>query len=149
MFVPPPGLLSMTTGTPRISCMPPVSSRAVISAAPPGDAGTIIRIALFGKAASAAVALRKGGALRPIAPANLTSRLREITSRDIMTPVRSDSVGGLYRSRTATLHDWRPNAVHVPGVSLDRPHAATAVAVISTINSGRFNAATVTNVDTG
>src|SRR5437870_2376226 len=53
MLPPPPGLFSTTAGWLRLACKPVAISRATTSFEPPGVNGTMMRIALVGKRASA------------------------------------------------------------------------------------------------
>src|SRR5215470_14665983 len=53
MLPPPPGLFSTTAGWLRFACNPLAISRATTSFEPPGVNGTMTRIVLLGKRASA------------------------------------------------------------------------------------------------
>src|SRR5215510_1229739 len=92
MLPPPPGLFSTTAGWLRLACRPVAISRATTSFEPPGVNGTMMRIVLLGKRASArpASGQRFGNAAAPASAA--ISVRRDVKQRAIEGPPEFEDV---------------------------------------------------------
>src|SRR5262245_33272892 len=101
MLPPPPGLFSTTAGWLRLACRPVAISRATTSFEPPGVNGTMMRMVLLGKRASALAA--NGHATAP--PSEAMNARRDL-KRYASAPRRSaEPIRGHYSSRA----DCRPH----------------------------------------